>query len=129
MNDTFYRAFAPIPRMLRAAGLGGVYTVQHRSGGNTGAAAATSGGALNLTFIKAEQDAFRSSFPEVRLWKSDLLVYADLGTDLRKDDLCFDGVKAYTITFDPISDYGFVLGPAAVYAGAVAPVLVDGWYV
>lgn len=66
-----------------------------------------------LVFIAAALETFGRTFPEVRIWNAPWLMFARLGVDVQVGDVYSDGTLAYLITGQPITHYGFVLGPAA----------------
>ena len=115
---TIYDEFATLPTEIVSFGVGGPDFVGQRASGGTPATAPT---ITNLTsrrlvFIAAVLETFRPTFPEVLVWKAPWLVFALLGVDVQAGDVYTDGTLAYLISGQPVTHYGFVLGPATEYA-------------
>lgn len=125
---TFYTEFATLPAELASAGMGvgGPSFTGQRVGEATPIGNVTKEylSARTLVFIAAQLETFVTTFPEVRVWAAPYLVFATLGVDIQYGDAYTDGTHSYYITGQPVTHYGFVLAPAALYPGAFTAVVL-----
>jgi hypothetical protein len=116
VTASFYTRFANLPDRLAARGIGvggPDFTGIRTSGGSPAVdATETSLSSRRLVFIAAALETFGRTFPEVLVWRAPWLVFARLGVDVQAQDVYSDGTLAYLITGQPVTHYGFVLGPA-----------------
>ena len=113
---TIYAEFASLPTEIVAFGVGGPDFVGQRASGGTPSAAPTiaSLASRRLVFVAQSLEQFARTFPEALVWKAPYLVFALLGVDVQVGDVYTDGTLGYLISGEPVSHYGFVLGPAAL---------------
>lgn len=95
--------------------VGGPSFTGSRATGGTPATAPTVGSLSSRTlyFIPASLETFQNTFPEQLVWKAPWLVFAASNVDVQYGDTYTDGSLSYVITGQPVTHYGFLLGPAA----------------
>lgn len=74
-----------------------------------------------MVFVAQALEGFARTFPEVEIWRAPWLVFAVLGVDVQVGHVRYDSTHAYRITAEPVTHYGFVLGPAAAIEMAQIP--------
>jgi hypothetical protein len=113
---SIYTEFATLPTEIESFSVGGpVFTGMRANGDEDGITAEPilmSLDARRLVFVAQSLEGFARTFPEVEVWKAPWLVFALLGVDVRAGDTYTDGTWFYSITGQPVTHYGFVLGPA-----------------
>jgi hypothetical protein len=113
---TIYAAIAQsVLPILPLFGVGGPSFTGSRVSGGTPSADPTIGSVASQTlyFIPAATPTFGTTFPEVLVWGCAWLVFGALGVDVQDRDVFTDGSVSYRITGQPVTYYGFLLGPAA----------------
>ncbi len=126
---SIYTRFATLPDKLAAKGFGvggPSFTGRRTTQGDPSADATDEAlSARRLVFIAASLEQYGRTFPEAITWNAPYLLFARLSVDVQKDDVYTDGTRAYLITGEPVTHYGFLLAPAKVAAQPVAiPVVV-----
>lgn len=113
--STIYTEFANLPNEIAEFAVGGPDFAGVRASGD-GYVTPILQTALpisRLVFIAAALETFGRTFPEALIWNAPWLVFALLGVDVQVQNVFSDGTLAYLITGQPVTHYGFVLGPAA----------------
>jgi hypothetical protein len=126
---TIYDEFATLPTEIIEFGVGGPAFVGVRSTAGDPATDPTISAleSRTLVFIAAQLETFAPTFPEVRVWQAPWLVFALSGVDVQANDLYTDGTYSYHITGQPITHYGFLLGPAKEYQYTLPLIGGDGY--
>lgn len=127
MTTTIYPAIAQaILPILPLFGVGGPSFTGERTSGDGIMWARTTANlsARTLYFIPSRLEAMQRTFPEVDVWKCPWLVFGVSGLDVQAGDVYTDGTLSYTITGQPVTHYGFLLGPASAVASTAAVVVV-----
>ncbi len=121
---SIYAEFATLPAEIAEFSVGGpAFTgVRSDDGDPANDATLSALSARDLVFVAAQLETFAATFPEVRVWQAPWLVFATLGVDVQANDLYTDGTHKYHITGEPVTHYGFVLGPAREYLYALPTV-------
>jgi len=73
-------------------------------------------GARAASIIPASGPHAAQALPAVAVWDTNWYVMAGAAVDIQADDVLTDGARAFVVTQQPITFFGFLLGPCEVCA-------------